>query len=73
MPPPPFPCFLKKIKFTRTMKEFVNMVDNKLATLANNINLNTDRIMAESMETLRKHASQHAQCNGDIGVGVPTL
>lgn len=41
--------------FTKTMKDLVETVDGKLATLANNINLNTDRRVEASTETLKSH------------------
>ena len=43
--------------FTKTIKELVETVDDKLTTLANNINLNTDKQIGASTDTLKTHAS----------------
>ena len=43
--------------FTRTIKELVDTVDGKLTTLTHNINLNTDKRIEESTDTLKTHAT----------------
>ena len=43
--------------FTKTIKDLVAMVDDKLTTLTNNINLNTDKRIEASTETLTTHAT----------------
>ena len=43
--------------FTKTIKDLVATVDNKLTTLTNNINLNTDTRIEASTETLKTHAT----------------
>ena len=43
--------------FTKTIKDLVETVDDKLTTLANNINLNTDKQIEASTDTLKTHAS----------------
>ena len=50
------PLVSKKL-FTKTMRELVETVDGKLTTLANNINLNTDKKIDTSTETLKSHAT----------------
>ena len=43
--------------FTKTIKDLVETVDKKLTTLANTINLNTDKQVAASTDTLTTHAT----------------
>ena len=43
--------------FTKTMRELVETVDDKLTTLTNNINLNMDKRIEESTDTLKAHAT----------------
>ena len=43
--------------FTKTIKDLVETVDGKLTTLANTINLNTDKQIAVSTDTLTTHAT----------------
>ena len=43
--------------FTKTIKELVETVDDKLTTLTNNINLNTDNRVEASTETFKTHAT----------------
>ena len=43
--------------FTKTIKELVDTVDGKLTSLTNNINLNTDKRIEASTETLKTHAT----------------
>ena len=43
--------------FTKTIKELVETVDGKLTTLTNNINLNTDKRVEASTDTLKTHAT----------------
>lgn len=43
--------------FTKTIKDLVDTVDDKLTNLANNINLNTDKQIEASTDTLKTHAS----------------
>ena len=43
--------------FTKTIKDLVETVDEKLNTLANTINLNTDKQIATSTDTLTTHAT----------------
>ena len=42
---------------TKTIKDLVETVDGKLTTLANNINLNTDKQIEASTDTLKTHAT----------------
>ena len=48
---------LSEIFFTKTIKDLVATVDDKLTTLTNNINLNTDKRIEASTETLTTHAT----------------
>lgn len=50
--------------FNKSMKELVETMDKKLATLATPINLNTDRRVEASMEILMTHATdiQNIMC-----------
>ena len=43
--------------FTKTIKELIETVDGKLTTLANNINLNTDKQIEASTDTFKTHAT----------------
>ena len=43
--------------FARTIKELVDTVDGKLTALTHNINLNTDKRIEESTDTLTTHAT----------------
>lgn len=43
--------------FTKTIKELVETVDGKLTTLTHQINLNTDRKIEASTDTLKTHAT----------------
>ena len=43
--------------FARTIRELVETVDGKLTTLTHNINLNTDKRIEESTDTLKTHAT----------------
>jgi len=48
---------LSEKNFNKTIKDLVATVDDKLTTLTNNINLNTDKRIEASMETLTTHAT----------------
>ena len=52
----PSPLVSEKL-FTKTMRELIETVDEKLTSLTNNINLNTDKKIDASTETLKSHAS----------------
>ena len=43
--------------FTKIIKELVNTVGDKLTALTNNINLNTDKRIEASTDTLKIHAT----------------
>ena len=54
--------------FTKTIKDLVATVDDKLTTLTNNINLNTDKRIEASTETLTTHATNIHNVMGAMAI-----
>lgn len=54
--------------FTKTIKDLVETVDDKLTNLANNINLNTDKQIEASTDTLKTHVSNMHHIMGAVAL-----
>ena len=63
-------ALVTKKLFAKTMKDLVNTVKGKLAMLANNINLNTNKKVEASTKTLTLHSTHIANCCRFVGTRI---